>query len=50
MSQCQQPTEVWARVCGYFRPLKQWHKGKKAEFNDRLNYDLKQEKAPETGK
>ena len=28
-------TEVYSRVSGYFRPISQWNKGKKSEFNDR---------------
>lgn len=29
------PVEVYSRVSGYFRPVKQWNAGKKAEFGDR---------------
>lgn len=32
---CGLKTEVYSRVCGYFRPVQNWNKGKKAEFNDR---------------
>ena len=28
-------TEVFSRVCGYIRPVQQWHKGKVQEFGDR---------------
>ena len=28
-------TEVYSRVVGYLRPVKQWNPGKLAEFNDR---------------
>lgn len=41
---CQAKTEVWARVCGYFRPILQWNKGKRQEFADRKNYQIKSEK------
>lgn len=34
------PVEVYSRVCGYFRPVNHWNKGKKEEFYDRLNYKL----------
>jgi len=34
------PVEVYSRCCGYFRPVKQWNHGKKAEFKDRLCYDV----------
>jgi len=29
------PTEVFSRVSGFYRPVKQWNPGKKAEYNDR---------------
>ncbi len=38
---CQQPVEVYSRVCGFFRPVQQWNKGKKSEYKDRLNYNVK---------
>jgi ribonucleoside-triphosphate reductase len=31
-------TEVYSRVCGFFRPVQQWNKGKKEEFKDRREY------------
>ncbi|HRZ28174.1 MAG TPA: anaerobic ribonucleoside-triphosphate reductase [Spirochaetota bacterium] len=31
--------EVYSRVCGYFRPVSQWNRGKKEEFRERK--DLK---------
>ncbi|MFW5808284.1 MAG: anaerobic ribonucleoside-triphosphate reductase [Spirochaetota bacterium] len=34
------PTEVYSRVVGYYRPVNQWNKGKKAEFEDRKEYDV----------
>ena len=30
--------EVWSRVCGYLRPVKQWNRGKQQEFSDRVNF------------
>jgi hypothetical protein len=33
-----QPCEVYSRVVGYIRPVGQWHKGKKQEFEDRKEY------------
>jgi ribonucleoside-triphosphate reductase len=33
----EQPCEVYSRVVGYLRPVKQWNKGKKEEFKDRKN-------------
>lgn len=36
--------EVYSRVVGYLRPVKQWHVGKKQEFKDRKDYKLKYNK------
>jgi anaerobic ribonucleoside-triphosphate reductase len=33
-----QEAEVYSRVVGYIRPVKQWNKGKQAEFGDRKEY------------
>ena len=30
--------EVYSRVVGYLRPVNQWHKGKKQEFQERTVY------------
>jgi ribonucleoside-triphosphate reductase len=35
----RQPCEVYSRVVGYLRPVKQWNKGKVAEFHDRKTFD-----------
>lgn len=32
--------EVYARVCGYIRPVEQWNAGKKAEYDDRKNFGV----------
>lgn len=34
--------EVYSRVVGYLRPVNQWNKGKKQEFNDRKVFDMKE--------
>ena len=34
-----QPCEVFTRVVGYMRPVKQWNKGKKAEYAIRKNFN-----------
>ena len=34
----EQETEVYSRVVGYIRPVKQWNKGKQAEFKDRKEF------------
>ena len=30
---CQEPCEIYSRVVGYLRPVKQWNMGKQEEFN-----------------
>ena len=35
---CAKPTEIYSRVCGYFRPVTNWNKGKRQEFQDRKVY------------
>ena len=34
----QQPCEVYSRIVGYLRPVRQWNEGKKKEFKDRKEY------------
>lgn len=40
MSRCQERTEVYSRVCGFFRPVQGWNRGKKEEYKDRVPYAL----------
>lgn len=35
---CGAENEVYSRIVGYIRPVKQWNAGKKAEFGDRTTY------------
>ncbi|PTQ56356.1 MAG: Ribonucleotide reductase of class III (anaerobic), large subunit [Candidatus Carbobacillus altaicus] len=37
---CGRETEVYSRIVGYYRPIKQWNDGKKEEFKDRLTFAL----------
>ena len=37
---CHQETEVYSRVVGYLRPVKQWNKGKRAEYSMRKNFKV----------
>ncbi len=37
---CGNECEVYSRVVGYLRPVKQWNKGKKEEFKERTTYHL----------
>ena len=34
----RQSCEVYSRVVGYLRPVRQWNKGKKAEWKDRVDF------------
>ena len=46
---CNQETEIYSRVVGYLRPIKQWNPGKQAEFNLRKTYKvLDQVNLPDT--
>jgi anaerobic ribonucleoside-triphosphate reductase len=36
--QTEQPTEIFARICGYARRVDNWNKGKRAEYADRKEY------------
>ncbi len=38
MNKCGAKTEVYSRVCGYFRPVANWNRGKQQEFKDRRYY------------
>lgn len=38
--QCGQETEIYSRVVGYLRPIKQWNTGKKQEFQERSHLKL----------
>jgi len=40
MPKCGAETEVYSRVTGYFRPVKNWNRGKREEFYQRKTYDL----------
>jgi ribonucleoside-triphosphate reductase len=31
--------EVYSRIVGYFRPVKQWNNGKQEEYADRIAFD-----------
>ena len=37
---CSQETEIYSRVVGYLRPIKQWNHGKQAEFNMRRTFKV----------
>ncbi|MBT3455568.1 hypothetical protein HN446_00735, partial [bacterium] len=35
---CGVETEVYSRIVGYYRPIRQWNQGKKEEYNERKEY------------
>lgn len=37
---CGAQCEVYSRVCGYFRPISNWNKGKKEELKDRKTFEV----------
>ncbi len=37
---CGAPTEVYSRITGYYRPVKNWNAGKSQEFKDRKTYQV----------
>ena len=37
---CGKPTEVYSRITGYYRPVKNWNAGKTEEFRERKTYDI----------
>ena len=37
----EQPCEVYSRVVGYLRPVKQWNKGKQEEYKERKEFKVK---------
>lgn len=44
MAKCNKPCETYSRVCGYFRPVNNWNRGKKQEFRDRKNFVIPKNK------
>ena len=37
---CGEETEVWNRITGYYRPVKNWNAGKTQEYKDRREYNI----------
>jgi ribonucleoside-triphosphate reductase len=46
-SKCEAKVEVYSRVCGFFRPVQQWNRGKKEEYRDRAEYVVAPDKTRE---
>ncbi len=40
--ECGELTEVWSRVVGYLRPVQNFNKGKREEYNQRVKYIMKE--------
>lgn len=38
--ECGEETEVWSRVVGYLRPVKNFNKGKREEYSQRVKYKM----------
>ena len=38
--ECGEETEVYSRITGYYRPVKNWNVGKSQEFKERLEYNV----------
>ncbi|MEA3398197.1 MAG: anaerobic ribonucleoside-triphosphate reductase [Patescibacteria group bacterium] len=36
----RQECEIYSRVVGYLRPVKQWNDGKMAEYNNRKTFNV----------
>ena len=36
----RQRCEIYSRVVGYYRPVKQWNDGKQEEFNNRKEFKI----------
>lgn len=43
---CMQDCEVFSRVVGYIRPLRQWNEGKKSEYSARTTFNIQEYKVP----
>lgn len=43
---CGEPTEVYSRITGYYRPVQNWNDGKAEEFRQRKLYNIEVADAP----
>ena len=44
--ECGQPSEVYSRITGYYRPVQNWNIGKSQEYKARKEYDISKSTAP----
>ena len=47
---CGEPTEVYSRITGYYRPVQNWNDGKSQEYKDRKVYDIGNSKLTRNGR
>ncbi len=45
-TQKRQPCEVYSRVTGYLRPVKQWNDGKQGEYMNRKTFKIQSGQCP----
>lgn len=38
MGKCGKKCEIYSRVCGYFRPVNNWNRGKREEWKERKTF------------
>jgi len=46
---CGKETEVYSRITGYYRPVKNWNDGKAQEYRERKTYDILNSKLTHKG-
>ena len=46
---CNSETEVYSRITGYYRPVKNWNDGKSQEYKERRTYDIANSKLTHEG-
>ena len=46
---CGKETEVYSRITGYYRPVKNWNDGKSQEYKERKTYDILNSKLTHSG-
>ena len=46
---CGTETEVYSRITGYYRPVKNWNDGKSQEYKERKTYDIANSKLTHVG-
>ena len=47
--ECNETTEVYSRITGYYRPVQNWNDGKAQEYKDRKVYDIGNSKLTRNG-